>query len=137
MILTTALTCLALNIYHEGRGEPELGKKIIAQTTINRARSNDSNVCAEVMKPSQFSWTKHLVVGRTLRPAGRPKEQEAWEECQVIARKALNGSLDVPTKYRNVTNFHTPSTHPTWRHDFTSLGRVGGHVYYKPKNHPR
>lgn len=136
MILSTALTCLALNIYHEGRGESELGKKIIAQTTLNRAKEEGSNVCAEVIKPSQFSWTRNFVVGRKLRPAGRPTEQAAWEECQTIARKALDGSLDVPKKYRNVTHFHTPSIRPSWSREFTSLGRVGGHVYYKPKNYP-
>lgn len=134
MMLSTALTCLALNIYHEGRGESELGKKIIAQTTINRAKDDNSNVCSEVMKPAQFSWTRKLVVGRQLRPAGIPKEQEQWENCQMIARKALSGSLDIPKKYNQVTHFHTPRVQPNWTNRMTSLGRVGGHVYYKPKN---
>ena len=133
MLLTTALTCLALNIYHEGRGESELGKKIIAQTTLNRANQEHSNVCSEVMKPGQFSWTRNFVSGRTLRPAGKPKEQESWETCQIIARKALNGSLDVPNKYRKVTHFHSPSVHPSWTVNKISLGRVDGHIYYKEK----
>lgn len=133
MILTSALTCLALNIYHEGRGESELGKKIIAQTTINRAKDDHTNVCSEVMKPGQFTWTRRYVVGRQLRPAGKPKEEDTWNDCQIIARKALNGSLDVPRKYRNVTSFHGGRGRPQWTRNLTPLGRVGGHVYYQPK----
>lgn len=133
MLLTTALTCLALNIYHEGRGESELGKKIIAQTTLNRANQEHSNVCSEVMKPGQFSWTRNFVRGRTLRPAGKPKEQESWEDCQAIARKALDGSLDVPKKYRKVTSFHSRAVHPSWVASKIPIGRVDGHTYYKDK----
>lgn len=131
MLLTTAVTCLALNIYHEGRGESDLGKKIIAQTTLNRADHNSGNVCREVMRPYQFSWTNNLVVGRQLKARGKPKEKEVWEKCQIIARQALSGNLNLPSRYRKVTHFHTPSIRPSWASRKVRLGRVGGHVYYK------
>lgn len=134
MMLTTALTCLALNIYHEGRGETELGKKIIAQTVMNRANHSDANVCREVMKPYQFSWTNKLVSGRRLKLHGKPQEKEAWEKCQIIAKQALNGDLDLPKKYRNVTHFHTPRVQPNWTNRMIKLGRVDGHIYYQAKS---
>lgn len=134
MLLTTALTCLALNIYYEGRGESELGKKIIAQTTLNRAKEEHSNVCSEVLKPNQFSWVNSRVNGRKLNLRARPKENdESWQTCQTIAKKALNGSLSVPTKYRNVTHFHNPRVKPSWTRNMISLGRVDGHYYYQAK----
>lgn len=134
MMLTTALTCLALNIYHEGRGETELGKKIIAQTVMNRANHNDANVCREVMKPYQFSWTTRLVHGRQLKLHGKPQEKEVWEKCQIIAKQALNGNLDLPKKYRSVTHFHTPKVQPSWTNRMIKLGRVDGHIYYQAKS---
>lgn len=134
MVLTTALTCLALNIYYEGRGESELGKKIIAQTTLNRANDQHSNVCKVVMEPGQFTWVNSRVSGRQLKPKFKPKEgDEAWSDCQIIAKKALSGSLDTPKKYRNVTHFHGSRIQPNWTRNMTSLGRVGGHVYYQAK----
>ncbi|HEO0817091.1 TPA: cell wall hydrolase [Acinetobacter baumannii] len=133
MMLTTALTCLALNIYHEGRGETELGKKIIAQTVMNRAGHNDANVCREVMKPYQYSWTNRLVAGRQLKTKGKPQEKDSWETCQTIAKQALNGKLDLPKKYRNATHFHTPRVQPNWTSRMVRLGQVDGHIYYQAK----
>ena len=36
MILNTALVCLALNIYHEARGEGMMGKYAVAHVVMNR-----------------------------------------------------------------------------------------------------
>lgn len=134
MVLTTAMTCLALNIYYEGRGESELGKKIIAQTTMNRANDDHRNVCNVVMQPGQFTWVRSKVAGKQVKPRFVPKESdEAWSDCQIIAKKALNGSLDTPSKYRNVTHFHSARSQQSWTRSMKSLGRVGGHVYYQSK----
>lgn len=133
MLLTTALTCLALNIYYEGRGESELGKKIIAQTTLNRAAREGSNVCTEVLRPNQFTWVNSRVNGKTLKPKARPKSGDDWESCQAIAQKALNGNLSIPHKYRNVTHFHNPTIKPSWTRNMLLLGRVDGHYYYQEK----
>jgi N-acetylmuramoyl-L-alanine amidase len=131
MLLTTAITCLALNIYHEGRGEPELGQKIIAQTTMNRANQNSSNVCKEVVKPSQFSWTKDFVVGRELKVKGRPTDKASWIKCKAIARQALSGQLNVPKQYRSATSYHNTTVNPTWSNRMIRLGRVNRHIFYK------
>ncbi len=133
MMLTTALTCLALNIYHEGRGETELGKKIIAQTVMNRAHHNSSNVCREVTRPYQYSWTNRLVIGRQLKLKGLPQEKKVWESCQAIAKKALDGNLDIPKKYQYVTHFHTPRVKPDWSTKMVKLGKIDGHIYYQSK----
>ena len=33
------LTCLALNVYYEARGEPDKGKRAVAKVTLNRVHS--------------------------------------------------------------------------------------------------
>lgn len=55
--------CLTKNIYHEARGESELGWKAVAWTTLNRTQSGKfpSNVCAVVYQPHQFSWTSRSI----------------------------------------------------------------------------
>ncbi|WP_151708867.1 cell wall hydrolase [Acinetobacter brisouii] len=133
MILTTALTCLALNIYHESRGESELGKKIVAQSTLNRVKENNSSVCEEVLRPHQFSWTSSLVRDKRLRESGIPKDSDAWDDSKRIAQQALNGNMQLPRRYRQVTSFHAISIRPRhWSKDMRCLGRIGGHIAYAP-----
>lgn len=135
MILSSALTCLALNIYHESRGEPTLGKIAVAQTTINRSVANGTTVCDEVLKPKQFSWTSHLVHNKRLNKKGYPNEREAWEESQRIARMALNNQLNTPHHLKGVVAFHATSIKPYWAKHLRKVGTVGNHVFYAlPKN---
>jgi len=66
--------CLALNIYHEARGETFEGKLAVAAVTLNRVRHKrfPDGVCEVVWQPRQFSWTHD---GKT----DRPYNQKAWE----------------------------------------------------------
>ena len=79
MIMTAAITCLALNVYHEARNEPMNGMYAVASVVINRVQDDrwPNNVCAVVKdgyrKDSvkcQFSW---YCDGKT----DRPKEDRA------------------------------------------------------------
>lgn len=55
------IRCLAVNIYHEARGEPEIGQMMVAFVTMNRVNDHrfPNDVCSVVYQPHQFSWTKH------------------------------------------------------------------------------
>lgn len=55
------IECLAKNIYHEARGEPEIGQYAVAFVTINRTEDErfHGSICDVVYAPSQFSWTRH------------------------------------------------------------------------------
>ena len=50
MIMTAAITCLALNVYHEARNEPMNGMYAVASVVINRVQDDrwPNNVCAVV-----------------------------------------------------------------------------------------
>ncbi|HIE75488.1 MAG TPA: cell wall hydrolase, partial [Gammaproteobacteria bacterium] len=52
--------CLALNIYHEARGESHDGQVAVAAVTLNRMQSASypDTVCGVVWQPHQFSWTR-------------------------------------------------------------------------------
>jgi spore germination cell wall hydrolase CwlJ-like protein len=52
--------CLAENIYHEARGEPDIGKQAVAHVVLNRVYRNDfPNTICNVVKqgPIRESWT--------------------------------------------------------------------------------
>ena len=54
--------CLAMNIYHEARGERWEGQIAVAHVTMNRVAHDEwpNNVCDVVYQKKQFSWT-HVV----------------------------------------------------------------------------
>ena len=53
------LECMALNIYHEARGEEPLGQVAVAQVVMNRVQHDwfPDTICDVVYQGSQFSWT--------------------------------------------------------------------------------
>ena len=52
-----AKTCLALNAYHEARGEGWAGQVAVGQVALRRAGLDFNHVCKEIYRPGQFSWT--------------------------------------------------------------------------------
>lgn len=74
------MTCLALTVYHESRGEPLVGQKMVADVVMNRKRDSrfPSTVCGVVFQRSQFSYLSK----RNLSP----RDQAAWDRAVEIAR---------------------------------------------------
>jgi len=106
--LREELHCLALNIYHEGRDEPEEGQRLIADVTLLRRKANrpwefgGPSICRVVYfvlvhksgrRTPAFSWT-FLSKDKQI-----PKEMGAWESAQRIARQAWDeqGTLGDPS----------------------------------------
>lgn len=132
MLLTTAALCMALNIYHEARGEDLTGQHAVAQVTMNRAGRDPNKVCNVVTEKKQFSWTNRLVrreKGRpTLVAAGTPKDKAAWTTAQNIASVTLKGW--VPDFTHGAIAFHTTAVKPFWRKSFKLVAVIGNHKFY-------
>jgi len=133
MILETALLCLALNIYHEARGEMIPGQYAVAQVTMNRAGSKE-NVCKTVTAKKQFSWTAKMVKeqgGRFyVKQNGVPTDDYAWFKAKRIAEVVLNHRISDFTK-GNATHYHTVDVKPIWRRDLKKTVALGRHIFYR------
>ena len=134
-MIETAVLCLALNVFHEARGEPETGQWAVAQVTLNRARHDPARVCETVFAPRQFSWTNRLVEAPT--PAVRstraerfmPKDPVAWKQAKRIARKVIAGAgKDV---VGDATHYHATYVSPRWASSLVEVAQVGNHVFYR------
>ena len=121
---TAQIHCLALNVYHESRGEPEEGQLAVAVVTLNRVghpRYPDT-ICRVVWQPGQFSWTQD----------GRPDEptnQEAWEDSLRLATTA-HRFLRMDS-VGDATHFHAVGVRPHWAKSKRLVGRLGRHVFYE------
>ncbi len=126
MIITAALTCLALNVYHEARSEPLIGQLAVAEVTLNRVASSryPDEVCDVVWQSRQFSWTHD---GKS----DKPKEPEAWAHAQAVAYIALNGMARVPELTSEVLHYHADWVTPHWARGEQPVAHIGGHVFYE------
>lgn len=122
-----AKTCLALNIYHEARGEPYEGQVAVAQVTLRRAGKDFGRVCGEVYKPNQFSWTAERELHGKL-PTGA-----AWQWARAAAEEALEWARtgEGHDFSRGATHYHATSVRPYWSRVFVQVAQVGGHVFYR------
>jgi len=133
MDLMVAVICLALNIYHEARGEPIEGQYAVAQTTMNRAGYDRRKVCEVVTADRQFSWTIEGVWWMHdkpyLSPRYRPADLDAWKIAVRVARISMvRGKIDVVGDARF---FHAVSIRPDWVPHVEFVKTIGGHRFYR------
>jgi spore germination cell wall hydrolase CwlJ-like protein len=117
--------CLALNIYHEARGEGKEGMMAVANVTMNRVRSSayPSTVCKVVYQHKQFSWVLDTRVNPVVR---------LTPEIMQIAKLAVTGNLVDMTK--GSTHFHTTKVKPYWARHKKQTVVIGNHIFYKSTN---
>jgi hypothetical protein len=125
-----SLECLALNIYHEARGEPDAGKIAVGQVVMNRVADPNfpNEVCAVVKQTGRiftdrchFSWWCDGL-------SDRPTEVRAWHEAQGLAQEILAGRVADPTG--GALWYHADSVAPDWRTKLTPLSKIGRHQFY-------
>jgi spore germination cell wall hydrolase CwlJ-like protein len=118
------LTCLVANIYHEARGEDDLGQAAVAWVTLNRVRYPDypDTICEVVMQDSQFSWFSD---GRSDYMTDLP----AIEKAVNIALAVSRGEIMDPTG-GSLHYYAHERVRPYWSKAGYQL-IVGGHTFVK------
>ena len=123
-----AKTCLALNAYHEARGEGWAGQVAVGQVALRRAGLDFNHVCKEIFRPGQFSWTVERPRHGAL-PAG-----VAWQWALAAAEEALQWAAhpEARTDYSNrATYFHATSVRPYWTRGLELVAMIGEHRFYR------
>ena len=132
MFLESAVLCMAINIYHEARGEMIPGQYGVAQVTLNRAKTPE-RICDTVLEKNQFSWTKALVTHERGRPAlkrkGYPNDEHAWWLANRIASYTINHRPSDITW--GATHYHATYVKPVWSTKLDRTKVMGRHVFYR------
>lgn len=135
MILEAATLCLALNVFHEARGEFVPGQYAVALVTVNRAKGDPAKVCDVVFKPRQFSWTAGVkltkkgweIPSRLVNPTN--DEPDAWARAWRIAQWTLAGRM--PDLTDGADHYHANYVRPAWRMKMTRTATLGAHHFYR------
>jgi len=135
VIVSTAALCLAVNIYHEARGEMVPGQYAVALVTMNRADGKPSQVCTEVFRYKQFSWANETVIrtpnGWRLSAQMQPRDAYAWWMAQRIADHTLAGKM--PDFTQGARFYHARQVKPYWVVAMSKPKKVGNHLFYSRK----
>jgi spore germination cell wall hydrolase CwlJ-like protein len=116
------LNCLAQNIYHEARGEPDSGQLAVAFVTLNRTEDErfPNSICNVVYQTGQFSWTKR-------NP--KIKERDAWNDAKIIAKRAVFLYTEGKDNTRGAVYFDG-GKHKQPFHKRRTI-RIGNHSFYQ------
>lgn len=129
MILATALTCLAFNVYMESRGEIHQDQLAITEVAWKRADRNADKVCNVINAPGQYPYAKTAFRkrGKQFYLVSKPQDSAAWKASLAVAKYSFTHRTNV-TKGANF--FHGAGEHPAWAKKAKFLTKVGGHWYY-------
>ena len=119
------LQCLALNVFHEARGESLAGQVGVAQVTLNRVKQQHrgkNTVCSVVFDPKQFSWTDKA--GKSRHPTGN-----AWKKAQHVAHQVSLG-LRIQG-LQDVLYFHQRSHRPRWNQRMQLVLVINNHFFWR------
>ena len=127
------LTCLAMNVYYESRGEPVEGQFGVAEVTMNRAADPryPNTICEVVHQKrwdylrkrhvSAFSWTEFETVPEP--------EGAAWQRAVAVADAAFYGRR--AQRLEGAVHYHALHIRPSWSRGKEPVARIGQHVFYR------
>lgn len=127
------LTCLALNVYHEARGEPLAGQYAVAEVTMNRVASGrfPGTVCGAVYQKEwdylrkryvgAFSWTEF---DKLPRPSG-----QQWARAWRVAETVYSGGYT--PRLKGALYYHALYARPSWSGEKRRVAAIGNHVFYR------
>lgn len=131
MLLTSAALCLAINVFHEARGEPIMGQYAVAQVTIERAATHPKGICGAVLEKKQFSWTNKGVTYKRGVPwlsKGFEPKGKAWVQSLIVAGRVMSGFAPKPVK--GASHYHANYVSPDWAKKMKHIATIGSHRFY-------
>lgn len=120
--------CLAINLYHEARGEGQKGQILAGQTTQNRVgmRASWRDLCDVVFSPSQFSWT----LEQPYMDLSQPAERQALRDMLGLARQLVAGRI--PDLSYGATHYYNPNkVTPSWQASYQEVAMIDGHRFMR------
>ena len=136
------ITCLAMNIYHESRGQSIAGHIAGGQVTINRVKDDrfPNTVCEVVMQgPHRASWkgTGEMIPIRNRchfswycdGKSDKIVDEEAYRNIYNLSRMLMNQKMIDITS--GATHYHAYYVAPAWAKTKKRTTKIEDHIFYK------
>lgn len=129
--------CLAQAIYHEARGESEVGQLAVANVIVNRARSGKfpSTLCGVIYQNAEKGYHRCQFTFACDGRTDAPGERRAWARSAALAQDVYAefatgeavGAVPGSALY-----YHTTNVRPNWANTYNAVARIGSHIFYSP-----
>jgi hypothetical protein len=129
--------CLAQAIYHEARGESEVGQLAVANVIVNRARSGKfpSTLCGVIYQNADKGYHRCQFTFACDGRDDAPGERRAWARSAALAQDvyaefALGDAVGaIPG---SALYYHTTAVRPNWANTYSAVAQIGSHIFYSP-----
>ena len=152
-MLSAALLCLSMNVFHEAKNQSVEGHIAVAEVVMNRVADTryPNTVCEVVYQgPTRESWKtkkqkdlpKYKRIYYPIRDRCQfswycdgktddiPKyDHNAWQIATWVANGVLHGKLKPITK--GATHYHADYVYPSWRKTKTKTIEIEDHIFYR------
>ena len=121
---TEDLFWLAINAYHEARGESDEGIKAVCHVVLNRCARRRKTIKDVVLQPYQFSWAN-----KGTRPA--ISDYASFIRCMQFAEAAVE-EQEMGKKLSNADHYYADYIEqPSWVQSMTRVCKIGKHIFYR------
>ena len=139
-----AVECLALNMYHEARGQGTAGE--LAVTTVVMNRVNDSRfpntICGVVKQgPTRPSWKDPKILFPIKHKcqfswycdgkSDKPRNKKTYEKMKDFAKTLLSNKLLYLDITDGATHYHADYVSPSWAKTKTKTVEIQDHIFYR------
>jgi spore germination cell wall hydrolase CwlJ-like protein len=139
-----AVECLALNMYHEARGQGTAGE--LAVTTVVMNRVNDSRfpntICGVVKQgPTRPSWKDPKILFPIKHKcqfswycdgkSDKPRNKKTYEKMKDFAKTLLSNKLLYLDITDGATHYHADYVNPSWAKTKTKTVEIQDHIFYR------
>lgn len=127
MTIASTVFYLSLCVYHEARGEPDLGQRAVVHTVLNRAEKRNMTVEQVVKEPKQFSFYNQ----------GSPpiEDMDAFVHCVenvlFVLQERVNGNRFGGIDHYFASGGPNKIRKPRWAKGMTLVEKIGNHSFYK------
>ena len=146
-----SVECLALNMYHEARGQGSAGLLGVSSVVLNRVRDKrfPNTICEVVYQgPTRESWKTRQTADpndAVFYPVrdrcqfswycdGRsdePKEKKVYQRLLTIASSIVYNNISFIDITDGATHYHADYVRPSWAEVKTRTTRIGNHIFYR------
>ena len=136
--------CLAQNIYHEARNQPQAGQMAVMSVTINRVNDHRfPNTICEVVKqgPSRPSWkgTGEMIPIRHKcqfswycdGKSDKVHDKESFNHIKLLTDAVVDGSIKILDITEGATHYHADYVMPDWAKTKTKTIEIEDHIFYR------
>ena len=154
---SASIKCLAMNMYHEARGQGSAGLLGVSSVVMNRVRDKrfPSTICEVVHQgPTRESWktrqtsdpndAKFYPIKNRCQfswycdgRSDEPKDKKTYERLLTIATSIVYNKINFIDITDGATHYHADYVKPAWAKVKTRTTRIGNHIFYRWEPHQK